>query len=344
MARKMGSDSGHFRQFATSLEAIICGYDTDEDHYTRQKRQVERLYGLEKEFRAALIRDYRGPTIYKSFVKFVRDEKHNILSARPYFRERQDVFKARIAPALRERSDKALYKFDINYPFIAFALKSKRFAPGSRVAKLARQVEASRKELIEMNIPLAISRARVFMRYRQVHLEYMDLVQVAIEGLIAAIDKFVLPYQKSYGAVMYGRITGDLVECNSETLVHYWPRDKKLLYAVNKMVTGGKTFTEIAEHINTEAEKKKPGTESVTNEHELQQIYVGAYTVSGDSAGPDDDSEAESEPPIHRFAADDSWRPDVRFERVQLLDALTDGIKGLTLFERKLLAMKGITV
>lgn len=347
-------DNNHFRQFAVALEGAILGHETDEDHYTRQKRQVETLCKLEREFRNALIRDHRGPAVYKAFVKYVRDERRNILSARPYFRERQDVFKAKIAPALRDRGDKALYKFDINYNFIAFVMKAKPFAMGSKVAKLSRKVAKARQELIEMNIPLAISRARVFARYRQQHLEYMDLVQVATEGLIAAIDKFVLPYQKSFGAVMWGRITGDLVETNSETLVHFYPSDKRIIYTVNKLVQTGMTFEQIADHINLTAKTDEAGVvhksrPNVTNADEVQRLYVASYTVSGDSAGGDTDDSgsngiAHDESPIHRFEADESWRPDVRYEQAQLSAALAEQLKDLSIIERKLLALKGVMV
>lgn len=347
MARKFTHDNGHFRLFATQLESIIEGYDTDEEHYNRQKRQVETLCDLEKQFRNTLIRDHRGPSVYRAFVKFVRDERRNILAARPYFRERQDVFKARIAPALRDRADKTLYKFDVNYPFIAFAMKAKKFGPNSKVGKLATAVQKARQELIEMNLPLAISRARAFAGYRQAHLDYMDLVQVATEGLIAAIDKFVLPYRASFGAVMYGRITGDLVESNSETLIHFYPSDKRKIYTANKLMKDGQSFEVIAKHINDEeATKNKSSKGPVTNENELQQLYVAAYTVSGDSTGQEDESAMQTagseEPAIHRFEADDSWRPDVRLEQSQLHHALHKELKHLSLFEQKLLLMKGI--
>lgn len=328
----------HFRQFAKSLEDIIWGYDTPEDHYTRQKRQVETLVDLERKFRKALINDRRGPKVYEAFVRFVRDERRNILAARPYFRERQDVFKSQIAPALRERKNKALYRFDINYSFIHFAIKAGGFKERDGVMKLARKVEKARQELVEMNIPIAISRARVFARHRQQHLEYMDLVQVATEGLIASIDKFVLPYQKSFGAVMYGRITGDLIEANSETLVHFYPSDKRKIYTANKLVKDGKTFDEIARYINAEAKKKDDL--DLTDQHEIQQLHIAAYTISGDSPGKE--TEASDESPIHRFEAEETWRPDVRLENIQLQDALRKELSNLSLFERKLLRLKGI--
>lgn len=337
-------DNSHYKQFVASLDGIIFDHleGDDSDSVSRQKRTVERLCELERQFRDALIRDKRGPEVYKEFVRFVRDQRRNILSARPYFRERQDVFKAKIAPALRERQDKALYQFNINYQFIAFALRVGKFPPSSRIAKIAAKADVVRQKLIEVNIPLAISRARVFDRYKQQHLEYMDLVQIATGGLIVAIDKFVLPYTKSFGAVLYGRITGDLVEGNSETLVHFFPMYKRLLYTTNKLVKEGKTFEQIADIINAEA--RAEGRGNVTNYHDLQQLHVAAYTVSGDSPGSpsEESSTGLDESPINRFEADESWRPDVKYEKAQLHRAVKSEINNLTLFERKLLAMKGI--
>jgi DNA-directed RNA polymerase specialized sigma subunit len=39
----------------------------------------------------------------------------------------------------------------------------------------------------------------------------MDLVQIAVEGLISAVDKFVLPFSRAFRAVAIGRITGNFI-------------------------------------------------------------------------------------------------------------------------------------
>jgi hypothetical protein len=88
------SNSEHFRLFAKSLETIIDEYGGIEEItlVKRQKAQVEKLVKLEKKFRRTLINHRWGPGVYKSFVDFIIRERKNILAARPYFRERQDVF------------------------------------------------------------------------------------------------------------------------------------------------------------------------------------------------------------------------------------------------------------
>ncbi|WNM70309.1 putative RNA polymerase sigma factor [Myxococcus phage Mx1] len=331
-------NNNHFRQFAQSLEETLLGHEgSDEPHVVRQRRQVEALTSLEEEFRTALVADRRGGYVYTAFIQYVRDQRRNILAARPYFRERQDVFKTQISPALRERDVEALQKFHVNYEFVSFALKAGNFGPRTKVARLAKKIIKVRNELIEANIPLAISRAVVFFRYRQPHLEYMDFVQIANMGLIAAIDKFVGPYNKSFGAVLYGRITGDLVEGNSETLIHFYPSDKRKIYTANKLVKEGRTFEDIAGHINDEAETK------VTDEAELQQLYTAAYVISGETTSESEDG-AVIESQMAKFGADPSWQPDVRFEQAQLRSVLHKEISKLSLFEQKLLAMKGVVL
>lgn len=204
----------HFKSFTKLLEATLLGYGTtDEDFTAKQKRQVETLVALEKEFRDVLIKHGLGVEVYQEFVKYVMDTRRNLLCARPFFRERQETFKTLISPILRERDEKALYRFDINYRFILFALKVRKFKKNTNVLKLAKKVERARRELIEQNMPLAISRAKIFKRCTPAsHLEYMDLIQASNEGLIAAVDKFVLPYRPVFRSVIIGRIVGNLIE------------------------------------------------------------------------------------------------------------------------------------
>lgn len=337
----MNWNDEHFRKFADGLEAAIASYEVaDSDHYSTQKAQVERLFNLETEFKTSLIAHPDGAKVYNDFVVYIRDVQRNILAARPYFRERQDTFRAEISPALQVRSIQALHKFNLNYPFIALMMKRNRWLREDPHFKtLAKTIKAARNELIITNTPLAISRARVFERWRQRHLEYMDLVQIATEGLIAAVDKFVLPYGKNYGAVMYGRITGDLTEGNSETLLHFYPSDKRRIYAANKLINQGRSFDEIAQQLTVDTGER-------VDSNDLQQLHVAAVTVSGDShgSGEDQGSQGGEEQPMARFEADESWRPDVQFEKAELMAVLRTEIKNLSIFEQKLLALKGVSL
>ena len=284
MAKQTEIDE-HFLLFGASLEALLAThvYDRDGDKTTRQKAQVEKLIELEQEFRKILIADYRGPSIYKAFVKFIAETRRNILDARPYFRERQEVFKEFISPALRRKEDKTLYQYGINWQFIAFALKNADFSPNSRVKKAAEAVRVIREELIQANIPLAISRARIFRgKTQRAHLTYMDLVQISSMGLIAAVDKFVLPYSPVFRSVIIGRAVGDLISENSSTLLHFYPSDRMKIYRTHKANRDPESpdWQACVDAINIDSDDKHK-----TNVDEVQVLMLAASHISMDIHG-----------------------------------------------------------
>jgi stalled ribosome alternative rescue factor ArfA len=235
---KFHQDS-HFISFAQSLQAVICSYGdrSNEDFTQRQKESVENLIRLEKKFKKILQEDCRGYLAYKKFIEFIwksgKDNKRNTLAARPYFRERQEKFSKGISSAIQKRRHKSLYKFNVNYTFIAFVLNSYPWAEKSRVRKAALEVFKAREEIIQLNMPLAISRARIFrQKTPESHLSYMDFVQISMEGLINAVDKFVLPYTPVFRSVIIGRIVGDLIENYSmdrNTILYPYGQEPKII-------------------------------------------------------------------------------------------------------------------
>ena len=214
MAEKTGTCE-HFQTFAKTLKRDNAAKYEDvsnEDLLLFQKDQVEKLVALEKEFREALIECRWGEETYKRFVEHICEERRNILDARPFFRERQTMFTAEISGALKNRDHKSLYKHHINWQFVVFVLNSRKWKKTSKVYKLSQEIKAMRTELVEMNLPLAISRARIFWsRTPKSHLTHMDLVQISCEGLMSGIDKFCLPFSEAFRAVCIGRITGNMI-------------------------------------------------------------------------------------------------------------------------------------
>lgn len=331
----------HFRHFTGVLERAIKQYGdlSEETLLQRQKRQVETLVSLEKKFRLTLIRHAWGPGVYKAFVRFICDEKRNILAARPYFRERQEVFTKKISKALKKRADRSLYRFHFNYQFILFALKARKWRGGD-IVRLEEEIAAIRKELIEMNMPLAISRARIFWsRTPKAQLSYMDLVQISCEGLMSAVDKFCLPYSKVFRSVAIGRMVGNFIENYSETLLHFYPRDKRKIYRANKLVSkfGNQVdFSALAEQVNEGVDKVHQ-----TSAIEIAELMAAASCVSTDSTATNTPDAPEA---VERFAAPESLQPDIMVEKADSMYALEEALKCLTMFERKLLKLKGVTL
>ncbi len=339
-------DDPHFRRFALSLESAIerCGQTDDEDFLSRQKRQVDTLVALEKEFKETVIASSQGEAIYASFVKFICEDRRNILDARPYFRERQGTFTQQISKALRRRSPKGLYRFRFNFRFVQFVMNARKWKPRSMVTRLAKQIAEVRNELITMNMPLAISRARIFFsRTPKAHLTYMDLIQIACEGLMSGIDKFVPPFSKAFRAVAIGRMTGNFIEQYSETMLHFYPPDKRKIYRANKLL--GRSvdvgdFEKLAESVN---KTQEGGVDHLhrTTASEIANLVAAASTVSSDT--PVSDDEEETARVADRFAAPADCQPDVIYEKTSSLRSLVAAMTTLTPFEMKLLRLKGIS-
>jgi hypothetical protein len=214
-----GSNAQHYRSFASNLDRITdtfwkqLGKTMQEDLLEVQQGQVETLIKLEHAFKLALIKHRWGILAYRKFVDYIRDDRQNILDARPFFRERQTTFTAEISPALRDRRARGLFRFRVNWRFVMFVVQSYKWGASSEVRKIAEQIRKVRDELITVNLPLGLNRVKKFWAATQrSHLERMDLVQIACEGLMSAVDKFVPPFTTAFRDVIIGRITGNFIE------------------------------------------------------------------------------------------------------------------------------------
>lgn len=329
----------HFIQFAESLSAAIKFLESKDsaEFLERQKHQVEELGGLETRFRTALRVLPKGREAYEAFITFIRDDCHNILDARPYFRERQTVFTPQITDALKARDASALMRFSINYRFVRFAMAAVDWEADSEVLRLGRAIEKVRTELVVLNMPLAIARARIFYsKTPRSHLDLMDLVQIACIGLMSGIDKFVLPYTRMFRGVAIGRMVGDFIEQYSATMVHLYPSDKRILYNVNK-ITGRSDEVDlefVAERVNQLLEPARKTTAS-----EVADLMSAASCVSMEATASDEEGAVRVADAV---AAPVTWQPDYIVERQETMKSVLDAIDGLNPFERKLLKLKGV--
>lgn len=343
----------HFRHFAHSLQSANLrkyGKIPEKDLLALQKEQVEKLVDLEDQFRRAVIESPYGVAAYSKFVAFICDDRKNILDARPYFRERQEVFTSEISGALKKRNEKAMFKFHGNWQLVSFMLKAHRWAKKSKVVKLAQEIAEVRNTIVEMNLPLAISRARIFYsRTPKSHLTHMDLVQIASEGLLSGVDKFCLPFSKMFRGVCIGRMVGNFIERYSETLVHFFPGDKRTLYRANKAASkvadrwSDMDFEALAEKINADNEDDP---KAKTDASEIARLMAASSCVSADEAdAPGTTSGGNVRPRetgLARYAAPESWRPDVRYEEAQTNTALARAISLLPVLEQKVLKLRGV--
>lgn len=344
-------DEEAFRLFAQNLERELEKYqdDSGERLIVKQRRQIKRLISLENQFRKFLIKNPMGNKVYKEFVKMICDQKRNILAARPFFRERQEIFTKYISKALKKRNEKSLYRFRFNYQFVYFVLNTFQWPQNGKVVRTAKKIQDIRRELVEMNLPLAISQARIFWSNTpKSHLSYMDLVQIHCGGLLAGIDKFVPPptrglteeqsleaYRK-FRAVALGRMIGDRIDNYSETLLHFYPIDKRKIYRANKLLrhfAGEVDYEKLSGMVNHEVEDENHHT----NPSEIADLVASASCVSSDALAVNG-----NESPVDKYVANYEDRPDLAYEQQQSLDLMRKSIVNLPLRERKVLTLKGV--
>lgn len=334
---------------------------------TIQVEQFELLNRKEEEFRVALVTLPAGAHVYSLFcqqfaAKTGLDEetkksKRGLLASRPFFRERQPICAGVIGNGIRQKAPEGLFPFHINFNFVKFALESKGWQPPPSLLRCAKEITKVRRLLIEQNVPLAISQARMFWRrapvkMRDKRFSAMDFIQVAIEGLISAIDKFCLPTDdlrslpertKVWRSVAIGRMRGNFIEMFSSTNLHFYPDDRRKIYRANKHLrhfqSGSIDFERLSWRVNADLEKDGLHTTA----KELTSL-MGASAWTGDpAAGYRQLGSIENPSTITEAAqADESWRPDVRYEKAEVRERVKEIISKLDIPDRKILFLRGI--
>jgi hypothetical protein len=154
---------------------------------------------------------------------------------------------------------------------------------------------------------------------------------------------------KVFRSTMIGRMVGNFIEEYSDTLIHFYPVDKRKIYRFNKLARNfpnGIDYEKIAQQVNAGIKKEKSkrkaeGDEGThqTTASEIADLAAAASTVSADSSLPTD---PDAPVPVTRFAAPESMRPDVMVESRDAMALMKKAGMGLTMFETKLLRLKGV--
>ena len=308
-----------------------------------QREQVAELCSAELAFKEAVLKRKKiSKEIYKRFIQLIRIENNNILSARPYFRETGEVFSAHITPALKARDPEALKNFSINYHFVRFAKDNWYGLWGEEMDKHFNRVHRARTVLIENNMPLAINRAKLFFKKTpKGHLTFMDMIEIASMGLAACVDKYVGEYKANYIGVAIGRIVGNLIDAYSETTMHFFPSDRRVLYRANSIrgrqgITDLKDLTrKVNESFDVDLAEGRSAPNKVTQD-ELSRLLGAASMVSADS------NVGEDGHGVYSFTPDERENPEQAFVNNEETSAVSRNIRRLSVIQQKILRLKGI--
>lgn len=341
MARKKVNDPV-FYNLANSIAKILKenngGKKLNKREFTaQQKAQVERMMELEEIFRKTINNYKQSDKIYQKFLMYIKIERGNILTARPFFREDSKTFGTYISPAFKEDDIERIKDFHINYKFMKFVIKNWRGNLPVKAEKTWEEHQHVRQKIIENSMPLAINEAMKF--YKAVpksHLSLMDMINASASGLCIGVDKWVGPFRTVFRSVCIGRMKSNIMELYNQTSLHYYPSDKKIIYKANLLKSREKIEDPeiLLDAINQYL--KEQGDKRVLEMHELEDLLNGASVKS-----------VETEVDDEGFTAYDTYideRSDVEknVEKMDMLKNVMVQCKKLSIIEQKIIRLKGV--
>jgi DNA-directed RNA polymerase specialized sigma subunit len=351
------SIDGSFITFAQSLaeaiERVNRGRKEPDDLFAYQKEQFTELVKLEEQFRLELCMRKDGYDVYVAFVNYITSSKEdgglgNMLEARPFFRE-QASFQKDIVQAMETLDIETLAEFHFNYRFINWANKQFQWGKTTKLAKLERKIWKLRDRIITQNVPLAISRAKVYWQTNKAKApstqnSYGDFIQQANEGLMSAVDKFVPAHPRAnFRACAVGRMHGNFNKEGTQPLVHFFPKDSRKLWRANAAIARAKGEIKIDALVVIVNEGLMPTAQ--TNAAELEQLMSASGMADSIEATDGGTHEAENHSPRVQYAAPDSWQPDVRVVEHGIVESLQKSIHtGLSVLEKKVLRLRGVNL
>lgn len=318
---------------------------------TTQQQQVEELLDAERKFKDTILKYRQATEVYKKFLQKVCIQNKNILSARPYFRETATAFSKKITPAIKEsaldslKAIETLKTFDINYQFIKFIRQAWLGPFPKRAEQLFQRVHKAREILIQNNMPLAINRAKLFYRKTpRSHLTLMDFIGICSMGLAAGIDKYCGAYTPVFRSVCIGRMVGNMIDSYSETMLHFYPSDKRILYKAHT-IRGRKGIDEINQLTNAvnqsfqaDALEGKSIPKSEVNVSELSSLMNAASVVSADATVNDEGYG------VYHYTQDATQDIEGAYAERENTEWLLKLAKSLPMIQQKILRLKGLKI
>jgi DNA-directed RNA polymerase specialized sigma subunit len=322
-----------FKKYVAEMDSQLRVNEKEIGKNTKQL--MNELFRTEREFKALLLSTKGGEQVYVSFMDFIMgnedEEKGNMLSCRPYFRERQDTFSYKIFKIFRDRAPERLHKYRINYKFCLFAIDNYSGPNTAQLKKLVLKMQSLRSAVCQNNLPLAINQAKNFWTNTpKSHTHYMDIIQSANEGLLDAIDKFSPPFKKNFIGTTVGRMTLEMTTIYNQTLIKFSPKERRVLYRVNKARNKKVEMTETEVQSFVNQSFKNVSSEDITK---LESAANQTKMVNIDAK--DDAGTAYAQK-----IASDQVNPEEMVEKGELYGKMIVGMGILKLIEKKIILMK----
>lgn len=304
--------------------------------------EFKKLNKLENQFAKALRSFKEGRQVYKDFTYMINVIDGSLRGAHSYFREREST-RAEINKAIGRVDLKTLYKIPINHKFCKFAVDKLKASRSSapqieKLNNIFSEILNSRNKVINTQLHVALNRAKVFnSRNTQALLEFSDYVQIANEGLVSAVDKFVLQEDGSpFHEMAFGKIVANLIYwAGNASMVSIGAGPQKKLYKIRKELS--KNYQASAADLS----RILSIAESEINElmSASRVSYYHSDSKSGDKTGPDGNVEMY-EIDDENFTIDESAEQKLSNRQTALI--LLKLFDRLSLLQKKILILKGM--
>jgi hypothetical protein len=346
MALKRTEIDRHFQNLAKQVKDVI---EDNEGSIDDQQEQVERVMELELLFRDDIKRYSKGTEAYVKFIKYISVDVGNLLTAKSYFREVATDY-TKISRKMKDKDAKGLMDFHPNYSMIQFVVDNWGGPLPKKVESTYKKFLEARRELIENNLPLAISRAVIFYRKTpKNHLTLLDFIGICTCGLAIGIDKFVGAYTPVWRSVCIGRMVGFMIDEYSKTFLKLFPSDQKILYRTKALkykyqIEDIKILTKyVNDSFYADEKLGKPiPPDMPISEEKITSLLNSTGYVSADSTSPESDEEEGIAVYDYAFNESDNVEEKVEF-RDSLRKVSSMGMY-LSIVERKVIRLKGVTI
>jgi len=301
-----------------------------------------RLYEREQLFAKKLQSTAAGRKVYLEFIQKISRSQGGIKVAKSYFRARQDSYLDTVNKAIRDVQPKLMYPVPINYRFCLFAIqclegkeekKDKKPTFRETLSKLFSEIKELREEIINKHLYLSLHKAGIFKKsWAAGASEFEDLIQLANEALVVAVDKYVMDEEaSSFHAMAIGRIISNLIS-NGSTIssATVGEHAKKKLYQIRKMLQKNPNMQnrDVAQALD------------IAEEEVNDLLAATSYSSLDDTISEDSDTRL-----VDTFVAPtDGMDGYQAVEDDDTLDVLQKSFGVLSLIERKVLRLKGIKI
>lgn len=322
----------YFRRFVGSMDTMLRTIEREDGR--NQQAMMEHLFSLEDRFRRMLVSTQKGRDMYRRFMKFITEEKGNILHTRIYFRERQESFD-KISIAFKRDKPELLQRLRINYVFCDWIMKRYPGNPRPAMRKTFKEIIATRQLVCTAALPSAIHEAKKFYyKILSTHLDYMDMVQNATEGLMNAIDKFEPPFGEVFGSVVVGRMKERIMDDHNSTLVKIPSKDKRILYRANSARNKRKLSSD------EDIEKYVCQSFKGVTKEEIGQITSAANSLVSFDAPLNQSHDSSGQRTLQEVIPDQQESQETQLVNKDLTTKLNRGIMKLTILEKKVTILK----